>query len=100
MADVILPIGALPEIDATLTNLDGLDQYAVAGGKLPGESRAGWRVLRALGAGLGIAGFDFIDLVGLRTGLDPRTIGRASLRERAGQYGELLVGDVEYKKKK
>src|SRR3546814_1728519 len=37
VADVILPIGALPEIDATLTNLDGLDQYAVAGGKLPGE---------------------------------------------------------------
>src|SRR3546814_5249505 len=26
VADVILPIGALPEIDATLTNLDGRDQ--------------------------------------------------------------------------
>ncbi|MDG6349189.1 NADH-quinone oxidoreductase subunit NuoG, partial [Luteimonas sp. 8-5] len=39
VADVILPIGALPEIDATLTNLDGRDQQAVAGGKLPGEAR-------------------------------------------------------------
>src|SRR3546814_2759928 len=56
VADVILPIGALPEIDATLTNLDGRDQVAVAGGKLPGEARAGWRVLRALGEGLGIDG--------------------------------------------
>jgi NADH-quinone oxidoreductase subunit G len=41
VADVILPIGALPEIDATLTNLDGRDQRAIAGGKLPGEARPG-----------------------------------------------------------
>jgi NADH-quinone oxidoreductase subunit G len=53
VADVILPIGLLPEIDATLTNLDGHDQFGVAGGKLPGEARPGWRVLRALGGELG-----------------------------------------------
>ncbi len=46
VADVILPIGALPEIDATLTNLDGREQSARAGGR----AREGWRVLRALGA--------------------------------------------------
>jgi len=68
VADVILPIGALPEIDATLTNLDGRDQHAVAAGKLPGEVRAGWRVLRALGGELEAAGFDFTDLGGLRAG--------------------------------
>jgi NADH-quinone oxidoreductase subunit G len=66
IADVILPIGTLPEIDATLTNLDGRDQRAVAGGKLPGDARPGWRVLRALGGELGCAGFDFTDLAGLR----------------------------------
>jgi len=66
VADVILPIGALPEIDATLTNLDGRDQRAVAAGKLPGDARPGWRVLRALGGELDAAGFDFTDLVGLR----------------------------------
>lgn len=65
-ADVILPIGALPEIDATLTNLDGRDQYAQASGKLPGEARAGWSVLRALGGELQLAGFEFIDLAGVR----------------------------------
>ena len=70
IADVILPIGALPEIDATLTNLDGTDQRAFAGGKLPVEARAGWRVLRALGATLDIAeGFEFTDLAGLRAGI-------------------------------
>jgi len=69
VADVILPIGALPEIDATLTNLEGREQRAVAAGKLPGDARPGWRVLRALGGELGAAGFDFTDLAGLRGGL-------------------------------
>ena len=74
VADVILPIGALPEIDATLTNLDNRDQVAVPAGKLPGESRAGWRVLRALGAELAAPGFEFTDLDGLRAGLAPRAV--------------------------
>jgi NADH-quinone oxidoreductase subunit G len=69
VADVILPIGALPEVDATLTNLDGRDQYAVPAGKLPGDARPGWRVLRALGGELGAEGFDFTDLDGLRATL-------------------------------
>ena len=69
MADVILPIGALPEIDATLTNLDGRDQRAQAGGKLPGEAREGWKVLRALGGALELPGFEFTDLAGARANL-------------------------------
>ncbi|MBB1116835.1 NADH-quinone oxidoreductase subunit NuoG [Stenotrophomonas sp. W1S232] len=69
LADLILPIGALPEIEATLTNLDGLQQRTSAGGKLPGEAREGWRVLRALGGELALAGFEFTDLAGLRDSL-------------------------------
>ncbi|TCT22522.1 NADH-quinone oxidoreductase subunit NuoG [Thermomonas haemolytica] len=71
VADVILPIGALPEIDATLTNLDGRDQQAVAAAKLPGQARPGWRVLRALGGALALPGFEFTDLDGLRAGMAP-----------------------------
>ena len=41
--------GLLPEIDATLTNLDGKEQRTQAAGKLPGDAREGWKVLRALG---------------------------------------------------
>jgi NADH-quinone oxidoreductase subunit G len=74
VADVILPIGALPEIDGSLTNLDGRVQPTFAGGKLPGEARAGWRVLRAIGAELGVAGFDFTDYATMRAGLSERTV--------------------------
>ncbi|TLX22313.1 NADH-quinone oxidoreductase subunit NuoG [Thermomonas fusca] len=74
VADVILPIGALPEIDATLTNLDGIQQQAVAAGKLPGLAHSGWRVLRALGGDLALPGFEFTDLAGLRAGLAPKAV--------------------------
>src|SRR5690606_23957576 len=74
VADVILPIGLLPEIDATLTNLEGREQVAVAGGKLPGEARPGWRVLRALGGDLAAPGFEFIDLAELRDSLIKREV--------------------------
>ena len=71
-AQVILPIGLLPEIEATLTNLDGIVQSTSPGGKLPGDARPGWRVLRALAEKLALPGFDFTDLSGLRAQLSTR----------------------------
>ncbi|RDZ28797.1 NADH-quinone oxidoreductase subunit NuoG [Lysobacter silvisoli] len=91
VADVILPIGLLPEIDATLTNLDGNDQRASAGGKLPGQARAGWRVLRALGGELGAPGFDFTDLAGLRASVQPQTVQPSAGRAPAAGEGGLEV---------
>jgi len=58
-ANVILPIGLTPEVDGSYVNVDGTVQAVAAGAKLPGEARAGWRVLRALGAALNVGGFDF-----------------------------------------
>ncbi len=78
VADVILPIGLLPEIDATLTNVDGVEQTVAPGSALPGAARAGWRALRALGESLGVGGFDFVDIASLRSGLSPRPIDTAS----------------------
>ena len=71
VAHVILPIGLLPEIEASLTNVDGTPQSTRAGGKLPGDSRPGWRVLKALADKLSLAGFDFTDLAGLQASLAP-----------------------------
>ena len=61
-ADAVLPLGLPPEIDGTWVNVDGIVQAVAAGSALPGEARPGWKVLRALGAALGIDGFDFVDL--------------------------------------
>jgi NADH-quinone oxidoreductase subunit G len=74
LAEVILPIALLPEMDARLTNLDGHVQGTQAAAALPGDARPGWRVLRALGAQLAVPGFDFTDLDGLRAGMQARAV--------------------------
>lgn len=100
VADVILPIGLLPEIDATLTNLDGEDQRTQAAGKLPGEAREGWRVLRALGGELQLAGFEFTDIAGARAAIaDAKTVAVAKSAAAAGdgQGLELAVTAAIYR---
>ena len=69
VADVILPIAALPETAATMVNLDGRVQQVEAGIDAPGEARPGWRVLRALGGLLKLDGFDFVGIDALRTAI-------------------------------
>ncbi|RDI99613.1 NADH-quinone oxidoreductase subunit G [Dyella solisilvae] len=88
VADVILPIGLLPEIDGTLVNVDGLSQSVAAGAKAPGDARPGWKVLRALGGVLKVAGFEFDDLAGLREGIAERGHqARAELASRPAVAG-------------
>jgi len=100
VADVILPIGLLPEIDAILVNLEGREQHADAGGKLPGEARAGWRVLRALGGALDAPGFEFTELQQVRDSLARRAWdgGRAAAAgQGAGNGLELAVSQAIYR---
>lgn len=68
-ADVILPIGLLPEIQASLCNVNGINQVAEAAGKLPGSAQSGWRVLRALYEQAALPAQTFTDIAGLRAGL-------------------------------
>ncbi len=98
VADVILPIGALPEVAATLTNLDGVQQSTQAGAKLPGEAREGWRVLRALGGALSLPSFEFTDLAGAREvanrAIKPGTAELARSPSQAAGTGGLEVAAV------
>jgi len=66
VASVILPIGLVPEIAATLVNVDGISQVVAGGAKAPGEARPGWKVLRALGSALALDGFEFTEIAEVR----------------------------------
>jgi len=95
IAQVLLPIGLLPEIEATLTNVDGREQSVFSGAKLPAETRPGWRVLRALGESLGLSGFDFIDIAGLHATMQrqERATGSGlSEREFSGEGPSKEIG--------
>ena len=88
VADVILPIGLLPEVAGTLVNVDGLLQRVEAGAKAPAEARAGWKVLRALGGLMQLAGFEFDDMAGLRESMTERkAVTSQNLVERKPAQG-------------
>jgi NADH-quinone oxidoreductase subunit G len=87
----LLPIGLLPEVEATLVNVDGSEQIVAPGVKPPGEARAGWRVLRALGELLGIATFGFTDVAGLRASIATHPVGVGSGLARREPVGSELT---------
>ncbi len=61
-ADVLLPLAPIAESEGSLHNIDGEVKTFSAAGSVSGESRPGWKILRRLGAELGLEGFDQIDL--------------------------------------
>ena len=88
-AHAILPVGLPPEVDGTYVNVDGVVQTLAAGAKLPGSSRPGWKVLRALGAASGLTGFDAVDFADVRKAIDGMVGTRfvapgSSIRHEAG----------------
>ncbi|MEP6938994.1 MAG: NADH-quinone oxidoreductase subunit NuoG [Rudaea sp.] len=88
-AHAVLPIGLPPEIDGSYVNVDGDLQVVAGGAKLPGAARAGWRVLRALGAALGIAGFEAIEIDEVRG-----AIAAAIVTPRAAPTGQRVAAAV------
>ena len=68
-AHVLLPIGAMPEVDGSLVSCENRWQISPAASSMPGDARPGWRVLRVLGHELGADGFDFLELNAVREAL-------------------------------
>jgi NADH-quinone oxidoreductase subunit G len=78
-AHAVLPIGLPPEVDGSYVNVDGVAQTLAAGAKLPGDARPGWKVLRALGAQLGIAGFEFTEFAEVHALVKPLLAAKSTL---------------------
>ena len=78
VADVLLPMAALPETDGSYVNLDDQIQSFRAAVKPAGDAREGWKILRKLGELLGLDGFDFVGLEQLG-----ETLSREQPREAA-----------------
>ena len=87
-AHAVLPVGLPPEIDGSYDNADGTTQEIAAGAKLPGDARPGWRVLRALGAKLGLDGFGFTELSEVRSAMRSQPAQKSTMRQ-SGQIATL-----------
>ncbi len=70
-AHVILPIAPSAETAGTFVNMEGRVQSFHAVTKPRGETRPGWKVLRVLGAMLGLPGFEAQTLEEVRASIAP-----------------------------
>ena len=99
VADILLPMAAVPETDGSYVNLDGLSQAFKAAIRPPGQAREGWKILRRLGALLALDGFEFTGLAEVTDSLQaasPPAAGQTRLGSPpGGDQAELVrIGDV------
>jgi NADH-quinone oxidoreductase subunit G len=69
VADVLLPLAPLAESEGSLVNYDGDVMPFAAAGKICGEARSGWKILRKLGGELGLENFAQVDLAAVQADL-------------------------------
>jgi NADH-quinone oxidoreductase subunit G len=99
-ASVLLPLAPLAESEGSLLNLDGEAFSYSPAGRAEGEAKPGWKILRRLGAELGLEGFDQVDLAGLQQEMLHQTRagevapGECSLELSESGNGLHRVGEV------
>jgi NADH-quinone oxidoreductase subunit G len=94
VADIILPVAPLAESEGSLVNLDGSTVKYAPAGKVSGEARSGWKILRRLGSELGLEGFNQVSLGELQAEMGEAIVPA----ESSNGDGRMVIGDgsVEY----
>ena len=82
LADVILPLAPLAESEGMMYRLDGGSAQLRPAGRISGQCKPGWKILRRLGEELGLEGFGQVSLLELQTEME------------AGLSGEAATGDA------
>ena len=77
VADIILPLAPLAESEGTLHNIDGSAMTLQPAGRICGDAKPGWKILRRLGAELGLEGFGQVDLASLQSEMEEAMKGEA-----------------------
>ena len=100
LADVILPLAPWAESEGTVHNLNGEARQIRPAGRISGASKPGWKILRRLGAELGLDGFDQVDLDEIRQQMESALAGVATAEElseltaKPAAKGLYRVGEV------
>ncbi len=66
VADILLPLAPVAESEGSFVNLDGSGIGFAAAGKISGEARPGWKILRRLAGAMDLPGFEQVDLAQLQ----------------------------------
>jgi NADH-quinone oxidoreductase subunit G len=92
LADVILPLAPLAESEGSMFNFDGVNIRFAPAGRPSGNVRPGWKILRRLGAELGLDGFDQVTLEAIREEMNLALEGAHS-RDEAPKLNAQARGD-------
>jgi NADH-quinone oxidoreductase subunit G len=87
LADVILPLAPWQESEGTMHNIDGEATLAEPVGQASGECRPGWKILRRLGAELGMEGFDQVNIEDVRVQMVDEMQGEANVESTPAHTG-------------
>jgi NADH-quinone oxidoreductase subunit G len=96
IADVILPLAPHAEGEGSFVNFDGMTQRFAAAGKVQGEARAGWKILRRLGSELGLQGFGQVSLAEVQADLQ-QALGQGGFSRGASPLAAPAVDDGLYR---
>jgi NADH-quinone oxidoreductase subunit G len=66
VADVLLPLAPIAESEGSMINLDGDTFHFAAAGRMSGEARPGWKILRQMGGLMNLEGFSQVSLEDLQ----------------------------------
>jgi NADH-quinone oxidoreductase subunit G len=69
VADVLLPLAPWPENEGSVLALDGRKLDLRPAGKVSGQARSGWKILRRIGQELGLDGFTQVSLADVQADL-------------------------------
>jgi NADH-quinone oxidoreductase subunit G len=98
-ADAILPIAPFLETSGTFVNAEGRAQSFNGAVRPLGDARPGWKVLRVIGAQLGLPGFDLDSPEAVRAALPSlaadRLDGRSGLAPQVPQAPQSTAGGLQ-----
>jgi len=98
-ADAILPIAPFLETSGTFVNAEGRAQSFNGAVRPLGDARPGWKVLRVIGAQLGLPGFDLDTPEAVRAALPSlaadRLDGRSGLAPQVPQAPQSTAGGLQ-----
>ncbi|HKJ16356.1 MAG TPA: NADH-quinone oxidoreductase subunit NuoG [Xanthomonadales bacterium] len=85
LADVMLPLTPIAESEGSFYNLDGSEILFSAAGRVSGEARPGWKILRRLAGELELTGFDQVELAQLHSEMT-QALSEAKVKSKAIEF--------------
>jgi NADH-quinone oxidoreductase subunit G len=95
VADVLLPLAPVAESEGSIVNLDGDIFRFAAAGRVSGEARPGWKILRQVGSLMKLEGFSQVSLEDLQAEMNSQIHASESATAPAAALVKTMARETE-----